>query len=209
MKFTPRTKFIDLYTARDLPPERVEVAPFTDPRLNKVLWVTRDGRICNFINNYRQGWKCGKYVVRKGRIINGYLCFNIFERREFINVSLHTNRVVCSAWHGPCPHPGWHADHINGNRLDNRAENLQWLSQQENNAKRVKKYNLHEYNISVHERGYAQPILTTSSLKAVDRFIGNTMASSAIVPHSPGHFIIETRKYEIVVHKQLKHKAHD
>lgn len=41
-------------------------------------------------------------------------------------VAVH--RMVCEAFHGACPHEGWHVDHLNGNRGDNRPSNLEWVS---------------------------------------------------------------------------------
>lgn len=42
--------------------------------------------------------------------------------RKTINVHV----LVCSAFHGDRPSPQHTVSHLNGNRLDNRAENLDW-----------------------------------------------------------------------------------
>jgi len=39
------------------------------------------------------------------------------------------NRLVAMAWLGLPPDDAMVADHINGNKLDNRIANLQWLTQ--------------------------------------------------------------------------------
>ena len=41
-------------------------------------------------------------------------------------------RIMLEAFIGPAPSAGHVADHINENRLDNRLENLQWLTQSQN-----------------------------------------------------------------------------
>ena len=58
------------------------------------------------------------------------ICHEGAQRTE----SVH--RLVCSAFHGPCPgkYPQWHACHKNGNRRDNRPENLRWATAKENMA---------------------------------------------------------------------------
>lgn len=42
------------------------------------------------------------------------------------------NRIVCAAFHGPAPSPDHHAAHNDGNRLNNRADNLRWVEGKEN-----------------------------------------------------------------------------
>lgn len=40
--------------------------------------------------------------------------------------------LVCEAFHGPKPRPEMQCAHLNGNSQDNRAENLAWVTPQEN-----------------------------------------------------------------------------
>lgn len=44
----------------------------------------------------------------------------------------YIHRLVCRAFHGEAPSSDCHADHINGQRSDNRASNLRWLTRSEN-----------------------------------------------------------------------------
>ncbi len=44
--------------------------------------------------------------------------------------------IVCEAFHGPRP-PGFEVAHLNGDSLDNRAENLAWKTRVQNEADKV------------------------------------------------------------------------
>lgn len=57
---------------------------------------------------------------------HGYLLVNVNRRR------MSVARLVCAAFSGPAD--GLHCAHLNGNRRDNRAENLQWTTPKENHA---------------------------------------------------------------------------
>lgn len=47
-------------------------------------------------------------------------------------------RLVCEAFNGPPPFPGAQARHIDGNPQNNRAANLQWGTNAENQADRIR-----------------------------------------------------------------------
>ncbi len=44
-----------------------------------------------------------------------------------------THRLVAEAFHGPCPQ-GKEVEHVNGDRFDNRAENLRYVTHVQNEA---------------------------------------------------------------------------
>ncbi|MCP1545352.1 NUMOD4 motif-containing HNH endonuclease [Methylorubrum extorquens] len=78
----------------------------------------------------------GRVKGFRGRLLRpkdngkGYknVCLCIEGKHEY----RYVHRLVCEAFIGPSPHGDWHADHINGDRGDNRALNLRWLSPQDN-----------------------------------------------------------------------------
>lgn len=69
-------------------------------------------------------------VLRVRRHTNGYSRIYLGASREE-----YVHRLVCFAFNG-APMLGQECDHINGCRADNRAENLRWISGQENKALR-------------------------------------------------------------------------
>lgn len=49
----------------------------------------------------------------------------------------HVHRLVCEAFHGPCPSENHHAAHGDGNAHNNAASNLRWAARTENEADKV------------------------------------------------------------------------
>ena len=48
------------------------------------------------------------------------------------------NRIICTLWHGPPPTPKHQARHLNGIKTDNRAVNLGWGTQSQNEFDKAK-----------------------------------------------------------------------
>lgn len=66
----------------------------------------------------------------KGVIDRGYVNVKLgIGSGAHYHVGIH--RLICMAFHGPCP-DGMQAAHINGDRMDNRPENLIWATPSEN-----------------------------------------------------------------------------
>lgn len=63
----------------------------------------------------------------------GYPGVNVFTN-DGRKVRVLVHRLVCEAFHGPMPTNRTTVNHRNGIKTDNRAENLEWASQGENNA---------------------------------------------------------------------------
>ena len=52
--------------------------------------------------------------------------------------TVFVHHLVAEAFIGPRPLPNFHAAHLNGNRSDNRLENIAWVSPHENEAHKLK-----------------------------------------------------------------------
>jgi hypothetical protein len=85
----------------------------------------------------------GRYTISSnGLILNrrGYVVFSHTDRDGYEQVRLYgsqgrsssrVHRLVCEAFHGPCP-DGQECAHLNSDKQDNRAENLAWVTRSEN-----------------------------------------------------------------------------
>jgi hypothetical protein len=70
------------------------------------------------------------HTLSPWRMRNGYLQVNV--RRKAVTV----HSIVLDAFWGPRPE-GRQASHLNGDRADNRAENLRWETPTENNRRKA------------------------------------------------------------------------
>lgn len=75
------------------------------------------------------GRMCGK-VMRQKSTKAGYLQCGLTRFKE--RRSLLVNRLVCEAFHGCPPSTKHHAAHKDGDRANNRADNLRWATPSEN-----------------------------------------------------------------------------
>ena len=62
----------------------------------------------------------------KVRIHNGYYHVTLMKDGKPSPIAVH--RLVCTSFHGVPTDSKNHVDHKNGNKLDNRASNLEWVS---------------------------------------------------------------------------------
>ena len=101
---------------------------FIEGTNNKAI-ITSDGRVFRRypVNRKRpeKGFTGFREVKPK---LNGYLQVNL----SGIRVPQLVHRLVAKAFI-PNPENKPTVDHINGNKLDNRVENLRWVTQKENN----------------------------------------------------------------------------
>lgn len=115
------------------------------------LWAGEDGYIYSELSFGNNGEKCRKGIVEYGgkgsRVrklviryndgINssnpyGRIVYPAFEWETCDSHNLRVSRLVCSSYHGPAPFEGAVVDHIDGNKHNNRPDNLEWVTQSEN-----------------------------------------------------------------------------
>lgn len=74
------------------------------------------------------------WITNSFRIPNvnrdGYLRLTLHKDKKKHCIEVH--RAVANAWLEKPEGEGWTIDHKNGNKLDNRVENLEWVSKAEN-----------------------------------------------------------------------------
>jgi len=68
-------------------------------------------------------------ILRPGQHRNGYLTVMLYRDGKQARVYVH--RLVAVAFHGPAPE-GCEVNHRNGDKHDNRTENLEWMTKSEN-----------------------------------------------------------------------------
>lgn len=66
----------------------------------------------------------------------GHLTFKARTNGKPRTYYVHT--VVCETFHGPRPFPGAQVRHLDGNKMNNRADNLKWGTAKENGEDRVR-----------------------------------------------------------------------
>ena len=70
----------------------------------------------------------------RGRRLDEVWTFGTLNRHSgYFEIAGHVvHRIVATAFHGPGPSPGHVVDHIDTNRLNNRPDNLRWVTRLEN-----------------------------------------------------------------------------
>lgn len=71
--------------------------------------------------------------VHKGHWTFGHALPSGYRQVTVARKGLLAHRLICEAFHGPCPEDKCQVDHINRVKDDNRPENLRWCTVSENN----------------------------------------------------------------------------
>lgn len=94
--------------------------------IRSTLYCTRDGM---FFSRTLDGWAEQKPNICPAKLKKCSKGSRYVQMRNF--GALYCHILVCTAWHGECPE-GCECDHINGNNLDWSADNLRWVTKEEN-----------------------------------------------------------------------------
>lgn len=93
---------------------------------NEYYAVSEDGQVWSKRHNK---------FMKPCKTKKGYLKVSLLHDGSLRGFFVH--RLVCTAFHGEMPEEGMAVDHIDGDRANNRASNLRWVTVEENNAHRV------------------------------------------------------------------------
>lgn len=90
--------------------------------------ISDQGRVKRLVD--KRYYKAGG-LLTLGMSYDGYKTVMLYVNTK--QILRRTHNLVCRAWHGNPPTPEHHAAHWNGDKLDNRPENLRWATAAENN----------------------------------------------------------------------------
>ena len=97
--------------------------------------VCDDGTILGPGRGPKSAHNMSRHKELKPHINDGYKFAGIYWKETGITKRIPYHKMVLETFVGPRP-PGMEAGHLNGNRLDNRPENLRWITQMENQIHR-------------------------------------------------------------------------
>lgn len=82
--------------------------------------------------------RTGKLITQRPHWQKGYMQCDLVRNVDGVRTrkTIAVHRLVCRAFHGPSPQRGCEVDHLDRNRQNNRAGNLEWCTGAENIARR-------------------------------------------------------------------------
>lgn len=125
----------------------------------------------------------GKILKIDKKINNGgYYIVTLLTNGERLYRSVH--RLVCLTFRGNPPEYGMQVNHINGNKLDNKISNLEWVSPSKNiqHALSIGCFDKHIKNMSKKNRGELNPRskLTKNKVINIREALNSGMNSKAL-----------------------------
>jgi len=136
--------------------------------------------------------KTGRQKPYRGGILKGTTTglYRGFTLGKYKKMYLHV--AVCLAFHGPRPSERHEGGHRNGNRLDNRASNLRWVTHSENEADKRR----HGTNPEGRRHGMVK--LTEAEVLAIREIHADTTASHQTLANQ---FSISRRMVGFIVNR--------
>lgn len=171
------------------------------PRFEHLYEISDLGRVRRALDAVRvQGTFPGKIIVG-GPGGSGYWTFTA--RDGFGGQrTLDVHATVCEAFHGPKPAPEYEARHLDGNRRNNRADNLAWGTHKQNQEEMV----AHGRSTPGSKNGHSK--LTETHVAEIKRLYRAGWTQVAIAAASEELFgvkVANTQVHHIVTGKQWKH----
>ena len=113
--------------------------------IRHTLYCTSDGR---FLHKRKDGWREILPLYHSGRKTKPKATGgNTDCPRMRNNSQLLCHKLVCTAFHGPRP-DGYECDHLNGNHQDWTADNVQWVTPEENRRRAIYMRRLRKIGVS-------------------------------------------------------------
>ena len=101
--------------------------------------------------------------------VKGYLRVNRYSRDKWIAEPVH--RLVCEAFHGPAPEGATQVRHLDGDPMNNHADNLAWGTYAENEADKA------EHGRSLQGERHHQSKLTQAQVDEIRAYPAETTHS--------------------------------
>ena len=105
----------------------------------KPVYHAEEWRVIPGSENYEVSSLGRVRSIRSGKLLSPWLAgigYHYIEVGRARRTTVH--RLVCETFHGPPPDGQGHVAHFDGNKLNNRPENLRWASRKENFADSVR-----------------------------------------------------------------------
>jgi len=126
---------------------------------------SKERQIIRKVNGKEFYWTYKSKIMCPSANNKGYLGLTLSVGKKLYSRSVH--KLVALAFLGECPH-GYEVDHINGDRSDNRIENLRWFPIGENRSRGTKGVKLPPYRNRMGNNPRAKKVEVYEEGKRID-----------------------------------------